>query len=247
MDHCKSLFICSLSSICSSFVTHPIDVVKVRLQTGTFNNKHLFSGIRASILRNGSFVTSKMFTYNCLKDTINPTQFHERVFCGMVAGGVGSLIGTPFDQIMVKIQNNPSKFTSVPMTIKYILDKEGLFGMWNSVYYTSSRAIIVTACQFGIYEQMKNELKESKTFENEVGRFFIASSVSSFFTSVLSNPIDVCKNRVICDMKNVSIRNIVREEGVLALWKGWHLNIGRQIPLNMTRFGFLELITTFLK
>ena len=237
----KSLCACSLSSICSSFVTHPIDVLRVRLQTGQTSNKMLYSGIRASVLRNGSFVTSKMFTYNTMKHRINPKTFKDRVMCGMTAGAVGSIVGTPFDQVMVRIQNDPIQFKTINETIKHIVEKDGISGMWRSVYYTMSRAIVVTACQFGVYEQIKSDLGNVVT--NDYTRFLISSSSSSIITSLLSNPIDVCKNRVMCGNKDVSIPNIVRSEGMLSLWKGLHLNVCRQIPLNIVRFGFLECFT----
>lgn len=237
----KSFCACSLSSICSSIVTHPIDVLRVRLQTGQTSNKMLYSGIRASVLRNGSFVTSKMFTYNTMKNRVNPQTFGERVMCGMTAGAVGSIVGTPFDQVMVQIQNDPVRFKTINATIKHIIEKDGISGMWKSMYYTTSRAIVVTACQFGVYEQIKSDL--SDVVKNDYTRFLISSSSSSVVTSFLSNPIDVCKNRMMCGIKNVSIQNIVRNEGVLSLWKGLHLNICRQIPLNIVRFGFLECFT----
>lgn len=249
MEKLNSFFVCSLSSICSSILTHPIDVIKVRVQT----NKHkllqrsmyhqIYGGINASILRNGSFVTSKMFIYDILKTEYDPKSFYERVLCGITSGAIGSVVGTPFDQVMVKMQNNPSKFKNINYTFNHILRNDGFTGLWKGLFYTTNRAIIVTTCQFSIYEQLKSDLQ----IDNEFTKFVISSTTSSFFTSILSNPIDVCKNRIVCDIKNVSVSNIIKNEGISTLWKGWHLNLGRQVPLNLTRFGFFELFSILLK
>ena len=71
LNKLKSLPLYLSSSICSSIVTHPIDVMKVRVQTSMYLDpmnilshnlqkdgiSFLFKGIRASILRNGSFIS----------------------------------------------------------------------------------------------------------------------------------------------------------------------------------------------
>ena len=242
------------SSICASLLTHPIDVIKVKLQTNTkysptqmlsnqFKNNgvsFLFKGLRASILRNGSFVTTKMFTYDYLRSNYNTTSFSNKVLCGMGAGLTGSLIGTPFDLIMVRIQNDPKQYPNIYTTIKNTYKTEGLFNFWNGLNYTMGRAIIVTACQFSIYEEMKQELK-NRYWRNEYHIFVISSVMSSVVTGLLSNPIDLCKTRTMNRCENATITTIVRNEGFFSLWKGIYVNIGRQIPLNLIRFSILEL------
>jgi hypothetical protein len=41
---------------------------------------------------------AKYLHTNTLKDTFKPERFHEKIMCGMFAGIVGSIIGTPFDR-----------------------------------------------------------------------------------------------------------------------------------------------------
>lgn len=232
------------SSICASMITHPIDVLKVRLQTntGTFpvlKTKLLFKGLRASVLRNGTFVTTKMFTYDFLKDKFSVSSFHEKVICGMSAGLIGAFVGTPFDLIMVRIQNNPEKYPNIYTTIHKTYTNEGFLSFWNGVYHTMNRAVIVTACQFSVYEQLKQDLTNRNTM-NKQSVFILSSVSSSIITGILSNPIDLCKTRTMNNMRNNTISHIVKNEGILALWKGSNANICRQIPLNLIRFSFLE-------
>jgi len=247
------------SSICASLLTHPIDVVKVKLQTNLHNSPRqlimnqfknngfsfLFKGLRASILRNGSFVTTKMFTYDYLRSNYNTTSFSNKILCGMGAGLTGSLIGTPFDLIMVRMQNDPKQYPSIYTTIHKTYTKEGIINFWNGLNYTMGRAIIVTACQFSIYEELKQDLRNRK-WQNEYNIFVVSSIVSSVVTGLLSNPIDLSKTRTMNKCDNATMTNIIRNEGITSLWKGVCLNIGRQVPLNLIRFSFLELFKSLM-
>lgn len=250
---------CMSSSISSSIITYPIDVIKVRLQTNTKTTKSLFrivfqnrgidtlyKGVCASMLRNGVFVTSKMYTYNTLKMYVEPNSFSQKSGIGMASGLVGSVVGTPFDMIMVRIQNNPREYPNIQQTVYKVVQREGVRGMYKGIYHTTARAMVVTACQFGVYDQMREELERRAPSTNPTERFVISSVASSVVTSVVSNPIDLCKSRVMNSMRNTSVANIVKQEGVLAMWKGCSASIARQIPLNITRFGTLEVFKRLL-
>lgn len=254
MKSSNPLVACSLSSICSSLLTHPLDVMKVRLQTNVSTppiqmlkqNIHteglsfFYRGYTASIMRNGVFVTTKMFTYEVLKKKYNVSTFPEKVACGMTSGFTGAMVGSPFDLVMVKMQNNKQLYPSIHTTIKNTIKNDGLFGFWKGIYYTTCRAIVVTACQFAIYEQMKQELEDRKVFNNQYPIFWCSSITSSIITSVASNPIDVCKTRTINGHTNNTLSSIIEKEGITALKKGLLANTARQVPLNLIRFTFLE-------
>lgn len=244
---------CMLTSITSSIITYPIDVVKVRLQTNTqptnnifqiiFKNRGthtLYKGVCASVLRNGVFVTSKMYTYNSLKTYIEPNTFLQKSSIGMVSGLIGSVIGTPFDMIMVRIQNNPREYPNMHYTAKHVIANEGVRGLYKGVRYTTIRAMVVTACQFGVYDQMNEELK-THTPLGDSERFVLSAISSAVVTSVVSNPVDLCKSRVMNSMQNTSIVSIIKREGLRAMWKGCSASMARQIPLNLTRFGLLDI------
>lgn len=249
----------SLASITSSLVTHPIDVVKVRVQNKVNTIKTLpyirsvvknegigfmYKGMSASILRNGTFVSSKIFCYNFLKNEIQPQSFVSKFACGMSAGAFGAVVGIPFDVVMVNMQSDPRAFPSIPKTIKKIYETNGVRGYFRGFEYTLSRAIIVTACQFSVYEQLKQEL--SKRYEHSLIVFGVASVLSSVTTAIVSNPVDLCKTRAINHIPANTIPKIVQEEGVRALWKGIGPNMMRQIPMNLVRFSCFELFVKWL-
>lgn len=243
------------SSVCASILTHPLDVIKVKLQTNANQSiaptrllsniykqngiSFLFKGLRASLLRNGSFVTTKMFAYDYLRSMYPSSSFKDKIVCGMSAGLIGSLVGTPFDLIMVRIQNNPTLYPNISSTVVKTFNEEGLRAFWNGSHYTVSRAIIVTTCQFAVYEEMKERLRKQHNWDNEYMVFATSSISSSIVTSVLSNPVDVCKTRIMAGAPQQNLLSLISTEGVGAMYKGLYMNLCRQVPLNLIRFGFL--------
>ena len=199
--------------------------------------RFLYKGINASVLRNATFVTSKMFVYNSLKQEYKLNSFREKMLSGFVAGGIGTIVGSPFDLILVNMQSNPAKYTSISKTAFITLKNEGIFGFYKGFQYTLSRAVVVTSSQFAVFEQIKQSIQS----ENKLAAFFISSVSSSVITSVVSNPIDVCKTRTMNNIQPNTIMSIIKEESIHGLWKGVEMNLCRQIPLNIIRFGLFEL------
>lgn len=252
----RLIYISSLSSITSSLITHPIDVIKVRFQNNirednnifklikNTNRSFLYKGISASILRNGTFVSTKMYAYNYLKKEYNPRNFGTKFLCGCTAGAIGATVGTPFDTVMVNMQSNPKINTNILTTVHRLYDTNGIRGFWKGYNYTLSRGIVVTACQFSVFEQLKQELIEQNM--NETTRFLLSSVTSSVITSLVSNPVDLCKTRKMNDIYPNTIVTIYKKEGLLNLWKGLIPNIMRQIPMNIIRFGCFEMFSDIL-
>lgn len=247
------------ASLTSCLITHPIDVIKVRRQinmnniglfrmtTDIIKNEglsKLYKGINASVLRNGIFVSSKFIAYDIFKNIIKPDSFEKKVICGMAAGATGAIIGTPFDLVMVRLQSDKYKYNSIPNAFKEIYMKEGIKSYWKGCDLTIKRAIIVTACQFAVYDQMKENL--NKHIDEGMGLYILSSICSSIIASIASNPIDMCKTRRMNNLVNDNIKDIIRKEGVLSLWKGLEATMCRQIPLNIVRFTTLELIRKML-
>ena len=255
METGKLILSSSLASISSSFITHPIDVVKVRLQNYTTpvspisyissiykteGANFLTKGINATIFRNGTFISSKMFAYNYLKNKYNSNTFHEKVLCGCTAGFVGASVGSPFDVILINMQSNPNKYPTMGSSAMTIFQKDGFLGFYKGYKFTLSRAVVVTSCQFSVFDQIKQELSNFNHF-NTQQKFLMSSISSSIITSVISNPIDLCKTRTINNIQPSTIFEIIKKEGILSLWKGLEANICRQIPLNLIRFGLFEV------
>lgn len=238
-------------SVVSALITHPIDVIKVRTQSNNSTVIRKLSdvvflsyGMKASILRNTSLVGSKMFAYDTIKTYRDLTSFHDKIFAGCVSGTFASIVGTPFDKIMVQIQNKPKK-TSIISTIADEYRKGGITEFWKGTKYTFFRTITVTVCQFAFYDEMKQRLQT--TTMNESSVFMFSSIFASCSAAVLSNPFDLCKTRTMNNINNQTIKDIIQNEGHLSLFKGTFANASRQVPLHFIRFYLLEYINKLSK
>merc|ERR1712176_1439310 len=121
-----------------------------------------------------------------------------------------------------------------------IIKEEGVAGGWRGTGPTMARAIVITVTQLGTNEGVKEQL--AKNYQMK-GVKLVASSalVSSVVVCVASNPLDAAKVRMqnqIVDpvtgekpYKSLiqTIPKMVKNEGVLSLWKGlgpWYIRGG---------------------
>ncbi|KAF8420120.1 mitochondrial carrier domain-containing protein [Tirmania nivea] len=137
----------SASCIAACF-THPLDLVKVRMQTAATTaggatptmlrafvkvsrNEGLlalYSGLSASLLRQATYSTTRFGVYELLKshfqppDQITPPSFGTLVLMASASGMAGGVAGNPADIINVRMQNDRSLPPSRRLNYKHALD-----------------------------------------------------------------------------------------------------------------------------
>lgn len=290
------------AAMLSGAVTHPVDLVKVRMQLqGTGNLppgfQHrvtfpayspsmlrcaeaviakegalaLYKGLSASLLRQATFIGTKFGTYDVLKDLTRKNcdgastpSFASKIACGFGAGAMGALVGNPADLVMVRMQadgrlpvEQRRNYRNVGDALYRIVRHEGVGTLWRGCQPTVQRAMIITASQLAVYDQVKEELLLSRLFCEGPGLHVASSIIAACVASVTSNPVDLLKTRLM-NMKPDStgmlpyrglgdcLVSTVQNEGVLALWKGLGPTVARQAPLNIIRFMAVEQIKTAL-
>ncbi|CAN1340898.1 Mitochondrial uncoupling protein 4 [Linum perenne] len=119
-----------IASIIAGCSTHPLDLIKVRMQLQgeasapppsvgpvsvgmnilrTEGVPALFSGVSATVLRQTLYSTTRMGLYDVLKtkwtnpDTGNMPLL-RKITAGLIAGGIGAAVGNPADVAMVRMQ-----------------------------------------------------------------------------------------------------------------------------------------------
>eukprot|EP00735_Rhodelphis_limneticus_P014618 TRINITY_DN8677_c0_g1::TRINITY_DN8677_c0_g1_i1::g.427::m.427 TRINITY_DN8677_c0_g1::TRINITY_DN8677_c0_g1_i1::g.427 ORF type:complete len:304 (-),score=70.72,sp/Q9SB52/PUMP4_ARATH/46.79/2e-87,Mito_carr/PF00153.22/3.6e-21,Mito_carr/PF00153.22/1.4e-18,Mito_carr/PF00153.22/8.2e-24 TRINITY_DN8677_c0_g1_i1:197-1108(-) len=280
----------SLAGILSGAVTHPIDLIKVRMQlhgsSDGFNVASevkgkkpgmistamnvarsegilaLYRGLSASLLRQATFIGTKIGSYDALKwvfaDDKGQLGFHGKVACGLLAGAFGAAVGNPADLAMVRMQADgrlPAhlrrNYRHGGEAIMRVIREEGFFTLWRGCTPTVCRAMIITASQLAVYDQLKELILAHTSMEDTPVLHITASCIAATIAGFTSNPFDVVKSRL-QHMKPQAdgtmpykgtwhcMVKTVHSEGFLALYKGLTPTIARQVPLNITRFVFLE-------
>ncbi|XP_061336812.1 mitochondrial uncoupling protein 5-like [Gastrolobium bilobum] len=302
-----------IASIIAGCSTHPLDLIKVRMQLQgetqspnlrpalAFhhpNSTHLpppqaaaragpiavgvklvqqegvtalFSGVSATVLRQLLYSTTRMGLYDMLKkkwsdsNTAANLPLSRKIASGLIAGGIGAVVGNPADVAMVRMQadgrlppGQRRNYKSVVDAISTMAKHEGVTSLWRGSSLTVNRAMLVTASQLASYDQFKEMILEKGVMKDGLGTHVSASFAAGFVAAVASNPVDVIKTRVMnmkvelgaappysgaldCALKTV------RAEGPMALYKGFVPTISRQGPFTVVLFVTLEQVRTLLK
>lgn len=221
----------------------------------------MYTGLSAGILRQATYTTTRLGVFNILLDRMStdgqPPNFFMKAAIGMTAGACGAFVGTPAEVALIRMTADgrlpPAErrgYTSAFNALARITREEGLFTLWRGCLPTMGRAVVVNAAQLASYSQAKQSLVASKYFEEGLFLHFVASMISGFVTTLASMPVDIMKTRI-QNMKTVNgkpeysgaldvLAKVVRNEGVLALWKGFVPYYFRLGPHTVLTFILLE-------
>lgn len=294
-----------IASIVAGCSTHPLDLIKVRMQLQGESSVRvapaqlganipvsgpprmgpiavgmriiqqdgaaaLFSGVSATMLRQTLYSTTRMGLYDMMKNKWTDPEtgnmkLWKKIGAGLIAGGIGAAVGNPADVAMVRMQADgrlPAaqrrNYKSVVDAISQMVKNEGIGSLWRGSSLTVNRAMLVTASQLASYDQIKETILDKGVMKDGLGTHVTASFAAGFVASVVTNPIDVIKTRVM-NMKvetgkappyagatDCALKTI-KTEGVMALYKGFIPTISRQGPFTIVLFVTLEQVRKLLK
>ncbi|XP_064360908.1 kidney mitochondrial carrier protein 1 isoform X1 [Dromaius novaehollandiae] len=266
-----------LASITAECGTFPIDLTKTRLQVqGQVNDakykeiryrgmvhalvrickeeglKALYSGIAPAMLRQASYGTIKIGTYQSLKRMMVEHPEDEtlmiNVLCGVLSGVISSSIANPTDVLKIRMQAQGSMIRGGMMgNFIQIYQKEGTKGLWKAISLTAQRAAIVVGVELPVYDLTKKHIIMSGFMGDTVYTHFLSSFTCGLAGAIASNPVDVVRTR----MMNQSQQNGThssykgtldcllqtwKNEGFFALYKGFWPNWLRLGPWNIIFF-----------
>ncbi|KJH45247.1 hypothetical protein DICVIV_08701 [Dictyocaulus viviparus] len=127
---------------------------------------------------------------------------------------------------------------------------EGALTMYRGFGPTVVRAMVINGAQLSTYSQTKQLILTTKKVEDGILCHFISSMISGLAATVVSLPVDMLKTRIQA-MKIINgvpeynglgdvFKKILKNEGLLAFWKGftpYYMKIG---PYTVLSFIFLE-------
>ncbi|CAM4370638.1 unnamed protein product [Lepidochelys olivacea] len=241
-----------LASITAECGTFPIDLTKTRLQVqGQTNDakfkeiryrgmvhalvriwkeeglKALYSGIAPAMLRQASYGTIKIGTYQSLKRVFVEQPEDEtlvvNVLCGILSGVISSSIANPTDvlknenklfktshfiegvvevstQIRMQAQGSVIQGGMMGNFIQ-IYQKEGTRGLWKGVSLTAQRAAIVVGVELPVYDLTKKHIIMSGLMGDTVYTHFLSSFTCGLAGALASNPVDVVRTRMMNQRK----------------------------------------------
>jgi len=211
-----------LASAGAACCTHPLDLIKVHLQTQqkgkigvvgqtitivkTEGILGLYNGLSASLVRQLTYSTTRFAIYEVAKQQVSPNgepiTFQKRLAMAAVAGGCGGIVGTPGDMVNVRMQNDMKVPKEQRRNYKHAIDgmarvarEEGFAKLFSGVDWATGRAILMTVGQLCFYDQVKMMLLDTPYFTEGVTTHFTASLCAGAIATTMTQPLDVLKTR----------------------------------------------------
>ncbi|XP_037544353.1 mitochondrial dicarboxylate carrier isoform X2 [Nematolebias whitei] len=261
-----------VSSSAAACLTHPLDLIKVHLQTQqevrvkmigmtvnvvrTEGFLALYSGLSASLCRQMTYSLSRFAIYETIRDRRNRKSrslmpFYQKVLLGAFGGFIGGLIGTPADLVNVRMQNDVKLPAELRRSYAHVLDgllrvwkEEGMFKLFSGATMASSRGALVSVGQLSCYDQSKQLVLATGYFTDNILTHFLASVFAGGCATVLCQPLDVVKTRLMnSKLEYRSVFHCLTETAKLgpkAFYKGLVPAAIRLIPQTVFTFIFLE-------
>lgn len=214
-----------LGAMTATVFTSPLDVIKVRRQMfgeleakGTVNTlttareiykmegmRGFYRGVTAGVFRQSIYSTSRFGAVGVLTQRFQPSSLIERVPLTMAAGAFGSLLSSPADLVMLRMQADGRlppearrNYRNPFHAMGQIVAKGGVLSLWEGCGPNINRAMIVTTTQVVPYEYTKQFLlgQSYLPLQNGLHVHTLASLVAGFVTVVIACPADVVRARI---------------------------------------------------
>jgi dicarboxylate transporter 10 len=211
-----------LASAGAACITHPLDLLKVHLQTqqdskmGVLQQTAkivkgegvlaLYNGLSASLVRQLTYSTTRFAIYEAAKQSVAPNgekiPFLQSLVMAAVAGGFGGFVGTPGDMVNVRMQNDIKLPKDQRRNYKHAIDgmarvvkEEGFPKLFSGVDWATSRAMLMTVGQLCFYDQVKAQLLTTPYFTDGIATHVTASLAAGAIATTMTQPLDVLKTR----------------------------------------------------
>jgi len=227
------------ASSMAACVTHPLDLVKVRLQTrrgdapknmsGTFvrilktdGARGLYSGLSASLLRQLTYSTARFGIYEEMKTRYTrgnkDPSFPVLVAMSVSSGFLGGILGNFADVLNVRMQHDASLPPSQRRNYRHAVDgmvrmarEEGILSWFRGWLPNSSRAAVMTASQLASYDTFKRALLDYTPMKDNLTTHFSASFLAGLVAATVTSPIDVIKTRVMSSSQGHGVMHTIGE------------------------------------
>ncbi|CAJ1075210.1 mitochondrial dicarboxylate carrier [Xyrichtys novacula] len=213
-----------ISSSAAACLTHPLDLIKVHLQTQqevrarmigmTVNVVRregvlaLYSGLSASVCRQMTYSMTRFAIYETVRDKMyrenkSLMPFYQKVLLGAFGGFAGGFVGTPADLVNVRMQNDVKLPAELRRNYVHALDgllrvwrEEGLRKLFSGATLASTRGALVSVGQLSCYDQSKQLVLATGYLPDNILTHFLASVIAGGCATILCQPLDVVKTRL---------------------------------------------------
>ncbi|XP_038981183.1 mitochondrial substrate carrier family protein ucpB isoform X2 [Phoenix dactylifera] len=212
-------------------VTHPLDVLKVRLQmqlAGQRGNlvgmgelsaqiiksegpRALYLGLGPALTRSVLYGGLRLGLYEPCKYICDymfgSTNFLVKVASGAFSGAIATSLTNPTEVLKVRLQMNSNARRGPIREMHKIVSKEGIRALWKGVGPAMARAGCLTASQMATYDESKEALLKWTPLEEGFHLHLISSCIAGTVGSLVTAPMDMIKTRLMLQQESRSVRS----------------------------------------
>ncbi|XP_057534569.1 uncharacterized protein LOC130812934 isoform X1 [Amaranthus tricolor] len=208
-----------ISVALATAATHPLDVLKVRLQMQLVGQRGPLTGMRhifTQILKNEGFgalylgltpALTRSVLYGGLRlGLYEPSKYVcEKAFgstnillkfvAGGVAGSFATALTNPAEVLKVRLQMNSDIKVGAISQMRKIASEEGIIALWKGVGPAMARAAALTASQLATYDESKQALTRWTSLDG-FPLHFMSSTIAGVASTLATAPMDMVKTRL---------------------------------------------------
>ncbi|XP_010542879.1 PREDICTED: mitochondrial substrate carrier family protein ucpB [Tarenaya hassleriana] len=209
-------------------LTHPLDVLKVRLQMQLVGQRGPLigmSGLFLQLLKNEGprslylgltpALTRSMLYGGLRLGLYEPTKFAcdwafgsnnvlLKIASGAFAGAFSTALTNPTEVLKVRLQMNPNTHPSTEL--RKIVSEEGVRALWKGIGPAMARAAALTASQLATYDETKRILVRRTPLEEGFHLHLCSSVIAGIVSTLITAPIDIIKTRLMLQQECKSSR-----------------------------------------
>uniref|UniRef100_A0A6P4E4V0 Mitochondrial dicarboxylate carrier isoform X1 n=1 Tax=Drosophila rhopaloa TaxID=1041015 RepID=A0A6P4E4V0_DRORH len=258
--------------VCSAIAvttTHPLDLIKVQLQTQLVKEKKsvgeiikniysqngllgFYNGISASWFRQLTYTTTRFALYESGKAYVDAESLSGKMGLAALAGVIGGIVGVPGDVVTVRLQNDSKLPPESRRNYKHVFDglfriykEEGVSSLFRGAVPAVSRSVLLTIGTNAAYDQVKQMLKTATGAADGVPLHFGTSTIAGCIATVMTQPLDVLKttfmNAKPGEFSGIGAAFIsIARQGPLAFYRGFIPALIRVSPNTIITFILYE-------
>jgi solute carrier family 25 oxoglutarate transporter 11 len=170
----------------------------------------LYVRIDSALTRQAIYTTTRLGIYFSLSDYLKYTvngganmTTYQRIYSSLLAGGIGSMFGTPADLVLIRMQSDSTlpeasrrNYKNVFDAFGRIVSEEGLLSCWKGASPTVVRAMSLNLGMLVSYDESKEKLERALGKERANTTWILSSIISGTVAAAMSLPFDNVKTKL---------------------------------------------------
>nr|GMD13027.1 mitochondrial substrate carrier family protein ucpB [Ipomoea batatas] len=217
-----------ISVAAATAITHPLDVLKVRLQMQLVGQRgpltgmgklsahvvrneglgSLYRGLSPALMRSILYGGLRLGLYEPSKYvaemTFESSNIIVKIASGAFSGAVATALTNPVEVLKVRLQMNTKSNRGPIRELQKIASREGALALWKGVGPAMARAAALTASQLATYDESKRVLLKWTSLEEGLYLHLISSTIAGTVSTLITAPMDMVKTRLMLQRESNS-------------------------------------------